>query len=726
MTPSFMPHLAATPTPHSPTPTPAGDPGDHQHPVAAVLEFLFLTHPGQLLLLATILGLLCLFWPPIRLVLGPIWRFITGGLVLRTPGPWDATWLDPAPDRPQSRPNFRGESFPHTRWGRLPGYQRMAARWGIGFYLWALYAYPLITLIVTILVVVTAATIQTVRLVHDWGVRRTAGLFAAGAAGLLGYGQRDPARWIAVPRMRVTPVPVAVSPRVLRTARRIPGVGDRLEHVLGALWVPVLRVPLEDDAAEVLIRLDADLTNKAAIKDVGDLAKARLPEGPWQADHKEKDTVIRLTHPKRPPSQVWYTADQNQAYAIDNVPIGQSAEKWETLPLKKLAPHTIISASTGWCKTTTLNVYVAHTSGNGGFVLINDPKRVGFIRAFGDLRNIRIRTTIEGWVDNVEVFCAEMQRRYQLIERFPEIQDDPELYFQPWFLVTDERGSYTSEIKSWWKNEMGEKGLPEVLRLEKLILWQGRAAAMYMLDAAQQGNLEVFVDSDGRDNRMNRIASGPQTRSSWMMLFPGLAKVKALMKKGRAMLGIGPDSVTEIQLAQITDEQARAFAEAGAAIAEKENIERKKRIQALVGDGVPAGDSMGSPGEIEGYVPGQRGDRDTLDATSENDVNGSWPVMNGDAGNDQETPERPPLYMVRDGQQNVTESDRNGDDEDLVIGLKEAAKLLGVNEETFKKARQRRPIPGETRRGDSPAWSELDLKEWRAQAPRTRPQASSE
>src|SRR5262249_13014968 len=158
------------------------------------------------------------------------------------------------------------------------------------------------------------------------------------------------------------------------------------------------------------------------------------------------------------------------------------------------------------------------------------------------------------------------------------------------------RGSYVSEVKAWWRGQ-GGKGPAPVFRTEKLNLWQSRAAAMYKLDAAQQANLDVFLESDGRDQRMARGAAGPQTQTCWIMLFPGIAKVKVMMKKGRAMLGIGPDNVEEVQLAQVSIEDARAFAEAGSAIAEKENTEREKRLAALVGASVPAAGPTGSPGE---------------------------------------------------------------------------------------------------------------------------------
>jgi hypothetical protein len=712
--------ITAKPRP-SVTPSPAPAEQD-QHPVVGLLHFLFVTAPGRVLLLAVVLGLLALFSPAARVVLAPIWRLLTGGLVFETPGPWDSTWLYGAPERPQARPNFRGERFPRTRWGRMPGYQRMAIRWAVLGYLWALVVHPWVTLPVSVAVVVVIVVHRIVRVVRDWGLRRAAGLFADGAAALLGYGDRPAATWIAVPRLRIVLSPIPVAPVLLRAARRVPRIGDRLEHLLGDLAVPVLRVPLDADDAEVRIKLDAQLTNKEVVQRVGELALERLPDGPWQAHHKHRELHVVLTHPKRPPSDVWYDAEANQQYAVDDVPIAKSADGWETLPLKRLTPHVVGSASTGWGKTTLANVYIAHTAGNGGYVLINDPKRIGFIRAFGGLKNVRIKTTTAGFIANIDLFNAEMQRRYEIIEQHPEIADDPELYFQPWFMVTDEKGSMVSVIRSWWKDEMGEKGTPPPLLQEKINLWQARAAAMYMLDLAQQANLDVFLDSDGRDQRMARIAAGPQTRSSWMMLFPGIAKVKALMKKGRAMLGIGPDNVKEVQLAQVSIEDARRFATAGAAIADKENAARAERLSALLGESVRPETSGTLPGQTDPSVPGQSQDGQTEELTRENAPRQPFSIIPGQSDRRAGDNSGAPASAVADD--NVKGPEK--DPVNTIVGLQNAAKYLGMSDAAFEKARRRRPIDGETRRGAQPVWTVLDLKEWRAQAPRAGRPASGD
>ena len=709
----------------TPTPTVQPEHTEAHSPAASVLIWLFTTTPGHWLLLALILGLTALFWVPSRLVLGPIWRLFTGGLVFDRPGPWDSSWLYRAPERPEARPNFRGERFPRTRWGRMPGYQRMVIRWAVAGYVWAVVAYMTITLSVTAVVAVGVVVHRIVRVVQDWGLRRAAGLFAVGAAGLLGYGDRDPATWVAVPRLGCFRQPFPVVGGLLGAPRRLPRVGARLEHVLGALAVPVLRVPLDADDAKVRIKLDAQITNGEVIQRVAELALARLPEGPWQASHRHRELAIELSHPKRPPAAAWYTAEQNQAYSIDRVPIGKKAgDEWVVLPLKELTPHVVVSASTGWGKTTVANVYIAHAAGNGGKVLVNDPKRIGFIRAFGNLPNVSIKTTVPGWVHHVDLFNAEMQRRYEIIERHPEIADDPELYFQPWFMVTDERGSYVSEIRAWWKEE-GEKGtIAPPLRQEKINLWQARAAAMYLFDLAQQANLDVFLDSDGRDQRMARIAAGPQTRSSWMMLFPGITKVKSLMKKGRAVLGIGPDSVEEIQLAQVSTEDARAFAAAGAAIAEKENKKRAERLAALLGTSVPGQPSVGSPGQTPRTVPGQSGDGQPAEPTGGKDTGAPFSIISGDGDKSAGNGPSATLSVIRgDGEDDGAAGTDTPATQEWIVGLQAGAKYLDMTDAAFEKARKRRSIDGETRRGTQPAWKALDLQEWRAQAPRAGRQA---
>jgi hypothetical protein len=53
-----------------------------------------------------------------------------------------------------------------------------------------------------------------------------------------------------------------------------------------------------------------------------------------------------------------------------------------------------------------------------------------------------------------------------------------------------------------------------------------------------------------------------------------------------------------------------------------------------------------------------------------------------------------------------------------IVGLQAAANYLDMSPAAFEKARQRRPVDGEIRRGNQPSWSADDLNEWAASRPR--------
>ncbi|WP_438297724.1 hypothetical protein [Streptomyces sp. HUAS TT7] len=732
-----MPSLALSETPAHITPLPAhtdptavlADGGVADNPAYGLVQWMFTTPVGFAFTVAVLIAGACLFDARVRKAIAPLWRLVTGGLVFVEPGAWDSTWSRPAPHRPENQPMFRGERVPRTRWAKSPGYFRMAVRWGLALYGWALYAAPWLTLTASITAVLFVAVHRAVRLAQDRVFNRTMATFAQGAAVLLDE-EGDPRRWIATPKVRLTWLPIALDPRITRAARKI---SEGLEHKLGRLAIPVLRIPLENDDAEIRVSLDAGLINKNLVNELGRLGLARIPEGPWKPHHDEAGLVLKFKHPKRPPAEVLYDDDAFHQFPVTEVPIGKSAEGWETLPLAKLTPHIVMSATTGWCKTTTANVYAAHMLGNGARGFINDPKRIGFTAPFGNLPNVTIKTTADGWQETNFIFLAEMERRYELIEKYPEIKENPELYFEPWFMLNDERGSYVADLKDAWK-AAEEKGLPITLRREKKILWQSRAALMFMADFAQQANLPVFIDSDGRDQRMGRIASGPQTRSAWTMMFPGTAKKSIPVKKGRAVLGIGVDSVKEIQLANITDKQARDYAIAGIAIAERESEARAKRLKELTEGGsasVPQGDTPASPDKIVPSVPGQSRDTGTQtpeaipaqddssgisfskpDNTADETANGGGTLP----GNLTEIAGNSGQVNDQQGSGSVPQGDTGTDQ--LIVGMTDGAAFLNMTQEAFVKARKRRAIPGEMRSGIQPAWRKLDLNEWRSQAPR--------
>jgi hypothetical protein len=309
-------------------------------------------------------------------------------------------------------------------------------------------------------------------------------------------------------------------------------------------------------------------------------------------------------------------------------------------------------------------VLAAHVCRFGGLVDILDPKRIGYLDAFDGLPNVRIHTEIDGMIAAIDEFRAEMENRYRLIEARQAKEGD----FQPRVLLDDEKGSLTVAIRQWWKAD-GGKGEAPPLTSQRVILWQGRAAQMYVFTFCQQANLNVIPDSDMRDQYGFRIASGPQSLSSWRMMFSG-PKLRITKRKGRAHVAVGADDPTPVQLARITPQEARDLAAAGVshpAVAARRPADRPA---AVPGPARPA------------LAPA----------------------------------ERPALRLVAGAA--VAELDgghRAGDQvDDLVVGLAAAAELLGMNVEAFRKARRRRPIEGETRAAGQPAFPPSELRAWQS------------
>jgi hypothetical protein len=62
-----------------------------------------------------------------------------------------------------------------------------------------------------------------------------------------------------------------------------------------------------------------------------------------------------------------------------------------------------------------------------------------------------------------------------------------------------------------------------------------------------------------------------------------------------------------------------------------------------------------------------------------------------------------------------------GPADDLVVGIAAAAAFLGYDKpDSFRRARTRHPIPGETRASDGrPAWTPAALQAWRVGSPAT-------
>ena len=254
----------------------------------------------------------------------------------------------------------------------------------------------------------------------------------------------------------------------------------------------------------------------------------------------------------------------------------------------------------------------------------------------------------------------------------------------------------------------GHAGPLPALDQRRQIEWQGRVAGHRLLVAVHQPNLRLFADSDSRASYGYRIITGAYTASLWRMTFGYAPPIEWDARiKGRGVVGIGEASslIHHAQIAWLPAAERRRYALSGPPppdwfadmrpapwITPRVLAEGRKLagaslvtipaspVPALAAVPVPPGQQVPPPAETLSGVP-------------------PWDTPADPAGD--------PADRVTGG----------GDG--LITGIAAAAGYLGYDKpDSFRRARTRHPIPGETRTPDGrPAWTPAALRAWHAQRP---------
>jgi hypothetical protein len=550
------------------------------------------------------------------------------------------------------------------RWAWLPGWQRAAIRWAavtaaIGFYAW-----PLTTAAVLGGLAVAAGA----ALAPQW--RRARYLQAAVRPvylQLCGYLGTDPAasplRWLDVPR-GFTASPDAV-----------------VTLTYPAAWNP--DAARQKNIDEVIRRhLGGDLTGTF---------------GPHTATWR---------HPPAPPARALFDGYQLPAHRIHLATL-PGGRKW-IADLENEEPHLFIAAGTGGGKTATASVAAAHARAHGWLIDIIDPKRRSYIdRKTGadvltNVPGIRVHTDIEAMMWALEEFFLSMLGVNIAVGSHAAWPGA----FPQRMLVIDEFGTFAG-MAARIHHRTGHVGPLPALDQRRQIEWQGRVAGHRLLVAVHQPNLRLFADSDSRASYGYRIITGAYTASLWRMTFGYAPPIEWDARiKGRGVVGIGEASslIHHAQIAWLPAAERRRYALSGPPppdwhaemrpapwITPRVLAEGRKLagaslvtvpaspVPALAAVPVPPGQQVPTPAETLSGVP-------------------PWDTTAASGG----TPADP-----------VTA----GDGDDLITGIADAAGYLGYDKpDSFRRARTRHPIPGETRTPDGrPAWTPAILRTWHAQ-----------
>ena len=265
-------------------------------------------------------------------------------------------------------------------------------------------------------------------------------------------------------------------------------------------------------------------------------------------------------------------------------------------------------------------------------------------------------------------------------------------------LVIDEFGTFAGMAARIHHRAGGTGPLP-ALDQRRQIEWQGRVAGHRLLVAVHQPNLRLFADSDSRASYGYRLITGAYTASLWRMTFGYAPPIEWDARiKGRGVVGIGEASslIHHAQIAWLPAAERRRYALTGppppdwhaqmrpAPWITPRVLEEGRKLAGASLVTIPAG-----PVPALAAVPVPPGQHPSPPAETPSGV----------------PPWDTPADQVTSGA------------EDLVVGIADAAGYLGYGKaDSFRRARTRHPIPGETRTPDGrPAWTPATLRTWHAQ-----------
>jgi hypothetical protein len=410
-------------------------------------------------------------------------------------------------------------------------------------------------------------------------------------------------------------------------------------------------------------------------------------------------------HPPAPPQRALFDGYTQPAHRIHLATLA-GGRKW-IADLENEEPHLFIAAGTGGGKTATAALAAAHARAHGWLIDIIDPKRRSYIdRKTGadvltNVPGIRVHTDIEAMMWALEEFFLSMLGVNIAVGSHTAWPGA----FPQRMLVIDEFGTFAGMAARIHHRHGGSGPLP-ALDQRRQIEWQGRVAGHRLLAAVHQPNLRLFADSDSRASYGYRLITGAYTASLWRMTFGFAPPIEWDARiKGRGVVGIGEASslIHHAQIAWLPAAERRRYALSGPPppdwftdmrpapwITPRVLAEGRKLagaslvtipaspVPALAAVPVPPGQQAPSPAETLSGVP-------------------PWDTA-ADQGDS-------PADRVTDGGQ------------DLITGIADAAGYLGYDKtDSFRRARTRHPVPGETRTPDGrPAWTPAVLRAWHAQ-----------
>lgn len=368
-------------------------------------------------------------------------------------------------------------------------------------------------------------------------------------------------------------------------------------------------------------------------------------------------------------------------------------------------PHTLVAGGTQTGKTTVIRLLGAMSAAKGAIVLVLDPK-YRWKKIFKGLPNIIVYDDPEEWHTVIIAAIREMKRRYLIDQASDDDLLSDDMRFPTLVIVADEFATLLIQSDAWWKKQPDEddptkknKGKAPIRDGWTTLLLQGAESRVILAAATQQANRDVFPNgTQDRGQYGQRIGLGIDLEpSSWQMLAGrGVEKPIVAAKRRGAGAYIRGGSVVPVQCAKVDRDELRTLARRGLA---------KLRAAGYLD---PSGCltlhdhpdvRLPRPAEIIAPVP-----------------DGGTPVSHRTVA----------VLHALEGSPGGDSGALSGEvDSARVIGNAAAATYLNRSEKPrdrytpdgFRKARQRRPVPGEERVSGQPSWTRLALRTWHRNRP---------
>jgi hypothetical protein len=276
-----------------------------------------------------------------------------------------------------------------------------------------------------------------------------------------------------------------------------------------------------------------------------------------------RNHYVQFTAKARPPAKVLFRDATVQAVierakasrpviglAAGGRPIG--------VDLDSESPHMAASAGTGAGKSNMLRVVAAQLMHHGASLVILDLKRRSHRWAKGLEGVTYCREVSEIHRTLVELAAEAMDRNVQA----DQYGDDQEPPWQRRVVVMEELNSTMEELTSYWRDELGEKGVSPAVKGYRQLLFMGRAVQIHLLTAAQLFTAQSTGGPAARA-QYGTIVMSRFNQRAWKMLLPEITPVpKAGRQPGRAWVALGGQA-DECQIVFMTEAECRAWAASG-------------------------------------------------------------------------------------------------------------------------------------------------------------------